>query len=38
MAKERFNRIPNNIIVADLTGIATQDMLISELVLSELNK
>lgn len=38
MAKERFNRTATNVIIADLTGIATQDMLISELVLNGLNK
>lgn len=37
MAKKHFNRTADQIIVADLTGIATQDMLISELVLNGLN-
>lgn len=35
--KDGFIRHPDHIIVADLTGIATQDMLISELVLGGLN-
>ncbi len=38
LTKNRFHRIDDLIIVADLTGIATQDMLISELVLNGLNQ
>jgi len=38
MAKDRHKRTPETIVVADLTGIATQDMLISELVLNGLNQ
>ncbi|MFT5998559.1 MAG: ornithine cyclodeaminase [Neolewinella sp.] len=36
LTEERFHRAADHIIVADLTGIATQDMLISELVLDGL--
>ncbi|MFK8164757.1 MAG: ornithine cyclodeaminase family protein, partial [Lewinella sp.] len=36
MAIDHMKRTPEHIIVADLTGIATQDMLISELVLDGL--
>jgi len=37
MATDRMKRTPEHIIVADLTGIATQDMLISALVMNSLN-
>jgi len=36
--KTHYPRKPDQLIIADLTGIATQDMLISELVLNGLNQ